>query len=90
MEGSKSIIWEITMASGTTLFEHLLGNSFNSLVHFLETDPITGATFEHSDAVIGASSVLGTWTLSAVLLGVALIARGKLMLLWPKKALINI
>ena len=78
MEGSKSIIWEITMASGTTLFEHLLGNSFNSLVHFLETDPITGATFEHSDAVIGASSVLGTWTLSAVLLGVALIARGKL------------
>ena len=66
------------MSSGTTLFQHLLGKSFENLVHFFEKDPITGTEFEHADAVIGASSVLGTWTISAVLLGLALVARGKL------------
>jgi F-type H+-transporting ATPase subunit a len=67
------------MSSGTTLFEHTLGKkSFEEIVDFFETDPITGTTFEHGDAVIGASSVLGTWTICLVLLGLSILARTKL------------
>lgn len=67
------------MSSGTTLFEHTLGKeNFEKIVHFLESDPITGLTFEHGDAVIGANSILGTWAICFILLGISFLARTKL------------
>ena len=74
------------MASGTTLYEHILGEgTFGKLVEFFQSDPITQSTFAKGDAVIGASAVLGTWSICFVLLGLAFLARTKLNASLSKK-----